>query len=109
MKLFVLTRMFDIRSSEFNNCRSSESNWRRSPTTSGCRYPAGTEIRPPADQIPAGILLDSGQAGRLWPKRLGSNRIWTDPAIDPARSGQNGQDPAGYDPICPDPEDSGRI
>jgi hypothetical protein len=69
--------MFDIRSSEFSNCWSSESSRPRSLTTSGRLNPAGHGIRPPVDQIPAGILLDSGQ------------------------SGQNGQDPAGYDRIRP--------
>jgi len=45
------------------------------------------------------------------PSRPGSGRIWMDPAIDPAGSGQNGQDPAGSRRIRqlvrPDPEDSG--
>jgi hypothetical protein len=48
-----------------------------------------------------------GPNGRIWPKWPGSNRIWTDPATDPFGSGQNGQDPARYDLIRQDQEDSG--
>jgi hypothetical protein len=91
IKLFVLTRMFDIRLSEFSNCRSSESNRRRRPTTSGRRYPAGPRIWQESGRLLPDLAKTAGY-DRIRPL-IGldledSNRIWLDPAIDPAGSGQ---------------------
>jgi hypothetical protein len=38
----------------------------RNPVDAGVRQHPVTGIQPPADQIPAEILPDSSQAGRLW-------------------------------------------
>jgi hypothetical protein len=124
----------NIRSPEFCRRRNPVAGILPAPESGG-RNSAGAGFRrpelcrrripSPADQIPAGsglILTDpaiirpdlhgSGHwSGRIWPKRPGSGRIWTGPAIDPAGSGQNGRDPAGSGRIRPlirpDPENSG--
>lgn len=105
--------MFDIRSSEFNNCRSSD------PVGAGVRQhpvvgnlPASKSGR--RNSAGAGIRRPEPNSGRIRPDLDGSGHY-------PAGSGQNGRDPAGSGwvrpltrpdlaktaGIRPDPEDSG--
>jgi hypothetical protein len=72
IKLFVLTRTFDIRLSESSNCRSSESNRRQSPAISGCRRKQDFDY---------GLkLIGSCQNGRIRRSPVGIRPFWPDPA-----------------------------
>jgi hypothetical protein len=83
IKLFVLARTFDIRLSEFSNCRLSESSRRQSPTTFVHLKPAS-----------AGIQENSATVTRFRPKLA---RIFpvSNHGQKAARSGQNGRNQVG--------------
>jgi hypothetical protein len=118
---FVFTRTFDIWLVESSNSRSFENRQHRNPASSSHWNNAGVGIRQPEycqllesgdirqlRRIPAesgrNPVMDRNrpESGLIWPdpaKWPESDLIWPDPDTDPAGSGQNGRDPAGYDRI----------
>jgi hypothetical protein len=80
--------MFDIRLLESSNNRLSESRQHQNPATEILTAPESGDIQPPSPNVSG---PNSGrnwpESDWIWPKWLGSGRIWTDPATDPVGSG----------------------